>query len=68
VVPEEIDKNGRTIELDAMGIKIDTLTPEQQDYLNSWQEGTIKRRINGKLFFMESGKYLLSSESVTEGT
>jgi adenosylhomocysteinase len=39
-VPEEIDKNVARLKLDAMGIKIDTLTPEQQDYLNSWQEGT----------------------------
>jgi len=26
--------------LESMGIKIDTLTPEQQRYLSSWEEGT----------------------------
>lgn len=39
-VPDEIDKNVARLKLDSMGIKIDTLTPEQQEYLNSWQEGT----------------------------
>ena len=39
-VPDEIDKNVARLKLDAMGIKIDKLTPEQQAYLNSWQEGT----------------------------
>jgi adenosylhomocysteinase len=39
-VPDEIDKNVARLKLDAMGIKIDKLTPEQQAYLDSWQEGT----------------------------
>ena len=39
-VPEEIDKQIARLKLDSMGIKIDTLTPEQQQYLTSWQEGT----------------------------
>jgi adenosylhomocysteinase len=39
-VPDEIDKNVARLKLDAMGIKIDKLTPEQQVYLDSWQEGT----------------------------
>jgi adenosylhomocysteinase len=39
-VPDEIDKNVARLKLDSMKIKIDTLTPEQQEYLNSWQEGT----------------------------
>jgi adenosylhomocysteinase len=39
-VPEEIDKKVASLKLDSMGIKIDNLTPEQQEYLNSWQEGT----------------------------
>jgi adenosylhomocysteinase len=39
-VPDEIDKNIAHLKLDAMGIKIDELTPEQQAYLDSWQEGT----------------------------
>ncbi|MBI4267262.1 MAG: adenosylhomocysteinase [Chloroflexi bacterium] len=39
-VPEEIDKQVARLKLDSMGIKIDTLTPEQKRYLTSWQEGT----------------------------
>lgn len=39
-VPPEIDSEIARIKLDAMGIKIDILTPEQVAYLNSWQEGT----------------------------
>ncbi len=39
-VPEEIDKQVAQLKLDSMGIKIDTLTPEQAAYLASWQEGT----------------------------
>ncbi|MBN1643361.1 MAG: adenosylhomocysteinase [Dehalococcoidales bacterium] len=39
-VPEEIDKKVAQLKLDSMKIKIDTLTPEQLEYLNSWQEGT----------------------------
>jgi adenosylhomocysteinase len=39
-VPEEIDKEIARLKLDAMGVKIDVLTPEQSAYLNSWQEGT----------------------------
>lgn len=25
------------LKLEAMGVKIDTLTPEQEEYLNSWK-------------------------------
>jgi adenosylhomocysteinase len=39
-VPVEIDKEVARLKLDAMGINIDTLTPEQADYLGSWREGT----------------------------
>lgn len=39
-VPQEIDKEVARLKLDAMGIAIDTLTPEQQKYLSSWDEGT----------------------------
>ncbi len=39
-VPEEIDRKVARLKLDSMGIQIDTLTPEQQKYLASWQEGT----------------------------
>jgi len=39
-VPEEIDKEVALLKLQAMGIEIDTLTPEQVAYLASWEEGT----------------------------
>ncbi|MCK4717074.1 MAG: adenosylhomocysteinase, partial [Thermoplasmata archaeon] len=39
-VPEDIDEHVAWLELDSMAIDIDQLTPEQEKYLNSWQEGT----------------------------
>ncbi|HTX93088.1 MAG TPA: adenosylhomocysteinase [Anaerolineales bacterium] len=39
-VPAEIDAEIARIKLDAMGVKIDKLTTEQEKYLNSWEEGT----------------------------
>jgi adenosylhomocysteinase len=39
-VPIELDKQIARLKLDAMGIRIDTLTPEQQEYLTSWEMGT----------------------------
>jgi len=39
-VPEEIDKQVARLKLQAMGIEIDSLTPEQREYLTSWEEGT----------------------------
>ncbi|MFH0769356.1 MAG: adenosylhomocysteinase [Chloroflexota bacterium] len=39
-VPENIDKQIARLKLSSMGIEIDTLTPEQKQYLASWQEGT----------------------------
>jgi len=39
-VPEEIDKQVARLKLNSMGIDIDSLTPEQEEYLTSWQEGT----------------------------
>ncbi len=39
-VPEEIDKEIARFKLESMGINIDVLTPEQEAYLNSWEEGT----------------------------
>jgi len=39
-VPEEIDKQVAWLKLEAMGIEIDSLTPEQEKYLTSWEEGT----------------------------
>ncbi|MCW5878649.1 MAG: adenosylhomocysteinase [Anaerolineales bacterium] len=40
-VSEDIDKEIARIKLEAMGIHIDVLTPEQEKYLNSWEEGTV---------------------------
>ncbi len=39
-VPEEIDQQIAALKLESMGVRIDTLTPEQESYLASWQEGT----------------------------
>ncbi len=39
-VPEAIDKRIARLKLESMGVKIDSLTAEQEKYLNSWQEGT----------------------------
>ena len=39
-VPEDIDREIARIKLDAMGVKIDSLTEEQLAYLSSWEEGT----------------------------
>lgn len=39
-VPGTIDREIARLKLAAMGVKIDDLTPEQVNYLNSWQEGT----------------------------
>ncbi len=40
VIPEEIDQEIARLKLEAMGVKIDTPTPEQERYLASWEEGT----------------------------
>lgn len=39
-VPDDIDKEVAQLKLQAMGMTIDTLTPEQKRYLESWEEGT----------------------------
>ena len=39
-LPAELDKNIARLKLQAMGVRIDTLTPEQEKYLNSWESGT----------------------------
>ena len=39
-VPEEIDKQIARLKLNSMGINIDSLTPEQKEYLTSWEQGT----------------------------
>ncbi len=40
VVPEEIDREVARLKLKSMGIEIDTLTKEQEEYLKSWELGT----------------------------
>jgi len=40
VVPRDIDEEIGRLKLGAMGINIDTLTQEQETYLNSWDVGT----------------------------
>ncbi len=39
-VPREMDERVAEIKLKASGVEIDSLTAEQTDYINSWQEGT----------------------------
>ncbi|HWP35592.1 MAG TPA: adenosylhomocysteinase [Thermodesulfobacteriota bacterium] len=39
-VPEAIDREVARMKLAAMGLAIDTLTPEQARYLEAWEEGT----------------------------
>ncbi len=39
-VPSEIDREIAQLKLEAMGVKLDILSPEQVAYLNSWEEGT----------------------------
>ena len=39
-LPESTDIEIATLKLKSMGIEIDTLTPEQEKYLNSWSSGT----------------------------
>ena len=39
-IPEDIDREIARIKLHAMGVRIDTLTPAQEKYLASWEEGT----------------------------
>jgi adenosylhomocysteinase len=39
-VPEEIDARVASLALASLGTRIDTLTKEQQRYLESWQQGS----------------------------
>jgi adenosylhomocysteinase len=39
-IPEDIDEKIAEMKLDSMGISIDTLTKEQDEYLHSWEIGT----------------------------
>ena len=40
VLPQSFDYEIAKLKLNSMGIKIDTLTPEMKEYLNSWKAGT----------------------------
>ena len=40
IIPEELDHQIAQLKLEAMGVKIDELTPQQKKYLKSWEEGT----------------------------
>lgn len=39
-IPQDIDREIARLKLKAMGVEIDALTPEQDKYLLSWEEGT----------------------------
>jgi len=39
-IPKEVDNEIARLKLEALGVKIDVLTPEQHEYLNQWEEGT----------------------------
>ncbi len=39
-VPEDLDRRVAKLKLEAMGVNLDKLTPEQEEYLASWSEGT----------------------------
>ncbi|HZU21293.1 MAG TPA: adenosylhomocysteinase [Terriglobales bacterium] len=39
-VPQELDKRVAKLKLESMGVRIDRLTAEQEEYLASWSEGT----------------------------
>jgi adenosylhomocysteinase len=39
-IPSDIDKEIARLKLEAMGVHIDTLTPQQVAYLTQWEEGT----------------------------
>ncbi len=39
-IPRDLDREIARLKLHAMGIQIDTLTPEQEQYLAAWESGT----------------------------
>ena len=39
-IPADIDKEIARLKLEALGVKIDILTPDQAEYLSQWEEGT----------------------------
>jgi adenosylhomocysteinase len=39
-VPEHLDRQIAKLKLESMGVQVDKLTPDQEHYLASWDEGT----------------------------
>jgi adenosylhomocysteinase len=39
-IPDEIDRDVARLKLESMGIRIDSMTPEQKAYSESWESGT----------------------------
>ena len=39
-IPDDVDMEIARLKLIAMGIDIDVLTQQQEEYLNQWEEGT----------------------------
>jgi adenosylhomocysteinase len=39
-MPSDIDREVARLKLDSMGVAIDKLTRDQEEYLASWSEGT----------------------------
>jgi adenosylhomocysteinase len=39
-IPADVDQEIARLKLEALGVKIDVLTPEQAEYLSQWEEGT----------------------------
>jgi adenosylhomocysteinase len=39
-IPADVDREIARLKLEAMGITVDTLTPQQIEYINSWASGT----------------------------
>jgi adenosylhomocysteinase len=40
LLPKEVDQEIASLKLAAMGVKMDSLTPEMIEYMNSWETGT----------------------------
>jgi adenosylhomocysteinase len=40
VLPKEVDQEIASLKLHAMGVRMDELTPEMLEYMNSWESGT----------------------------
>jgi len=54
-VPEDLDKRVAKLKLESMGIKIDKLTPEQEEYLAGWSEGDVRAAFSSQHQHRKSG-------------